>query len=320
MATKDHAVEYQLSSTHAELADVPLLDDAARRFGGSGQALYEYFSRLDALRAATQDLGHAVLAERAARAEVHTRVCLSAGLDALNELHDLGLLQESVRNAIAHSQTLNDVTIADALTRAKVVLDLRYPEFAWNWVEGTGQLLTGLVKTRFESDGRVLRATVTQKEHPIFISLTPDKGFRVNTSRFFSADGIYATNFAGPAITTEGTSARSAYDAALDGLAFARESVYRHARNAAELGAPARTGAGPAVIAIVLVVIGALLVTVSVIEFYLCKKEHDSAACKWADILSSIGTALLGAGAGDGANNSGSNTGTSTLQLGTNPQ
>ena len=138
MATKDHAVEYQLSSTHAELADVPLLDDAARRFGGSGQALYEVFLTLG--RSSGRNPGswpRSIGGTGGARGSAYTGLS-ERRPGALNELHDLGLLQESVRNAIAHSQTLNDVTIADALTRAKVVLDLRYPEFAWNWVEGTG--------------------------------------------------------------------------------------------------------------------------------------------------------------------------------------
>src|SRR5579864_494410 len=79
---------------HAELEDLPLIEDAARRLGQSGQALFEYFSRLDALRDVADEIGQAALADRAARAEMHTRVLLSAGLDALNEMHGLGLVGE----------------------------------------------------------------------------------------------------------------------------------------------------------------------------------------------------------------------------------
>jgi hypothetical protein len=86
---------------HAELADVALLDDAARRIARSGQALYLYYSQLDSLREVAKDVGNAVLAERSSRAELHTRLILSAGLDALNELQDLGVLQQSLRRAIA---------------------------------------------------------------------------------------------------------------------------------------------------------------------------------------------------------------------------
>ena len=56
------------------------------------------------------------------------------------------------------------------------------------------------------------------------------------------------------------------------GRSIARESVYRHTRNAVELGAPARSGAGLGAALIVIAVIGALLVTVGAIETYICRK------------------------------------------------
>jgi hypothetical protein len=115
-------------AANAELADLPFVDDAARRLGASAQALFEYFARLNALRAAANDIGHAALAERAVRAELHTRIALSSGLDALNELHDLGLLQQAMQTAIKTPADITRTTLPDAARRAMAVLGQRYPD------------------------------------------------------------------------------------------------------------------------------------------------------------------------------------------------
>jgi hypothetical protein len=307
-------------AVHPELLDAALLDDAALRIGRSGQALFEYFSRLEALRNIVDELGHDALAERAARAELHTRVVLSAGLDALNELHDLGLIQQSMRAAIKSPALISSSTPADSIRRAGAVLSKRFPQQVWDWMEGASKLLAD-VAVHAESSGGELRAMLTRNGHETIVSLSPEAGPRVDTRAFFAAgpDRIYTPTSAASSPAQELTKTISAYDGAITGLAFAREWVYRHARNADELGAPAHTGAGPAALVVALIVAGAVLVVVAGIQFYICKKENDETACKWAEILSIVGLALLAGGTGGGTSRSSSGT-DPAFQYGTNPQ
>lgn len=306
---------------HPELIDIALIDDAARRFGRSGQALYEYLARLDTLREISDEIGQEALAERAARAELQTRVLLSAGLDALNELYDLGIADHSLRAAMKDPAPINNVGLPEAIRLCAEVLTKQFPDQQWGWLEGVSRLVAD-VNLYFEADGGSLRATLTQKEQTKVMLLSLDPGQRTDTRAFFSdgPDRVYISSSIALAPASETTDPVSAYDSAITGLAFAREWVYRHARNAAEIGAPAHTGGGPAAVLLVLVVIGALLITVSAIEFAICKKDKDSAACKWADILYTIGKALLGSGSNDPGSSS-SNPGTNTsFQFGTNQQ
>jgi len=311
--------------SHAELANVALLDDAARRIARSGHVLYPYYSQLDSLREAAKDVGNTVLAERSSRAELHTRLILSAGLDALNELQDLGVLQQSLRGAIAEPSAVNRTTLEEVVDHCSGMLRHRYPEESWKWLAESKRMFSG-VTVQFEPDDGVLRVTVMSGGQPIPLILTPDGGQRIDTAAFFGVGpgSNRVTRAAEPVLklslarSKDGEAARSAYDAAVDGLAFARESVYRHARNAVELGAPGRSGAGPAAVLIVLAVAGALIVTVGVIEAYICRKDHDETACKWADILLPFGTALLGAAGKKDDLDPNTGTARTRLQFGTN--
>jgi hypothetical protein len=331
MSAKDHytinrRVPYaeKDSASHAELVDMPLINDVIRRLGSSGQALFGYFSQLDSLRAISNDVGRTVLAERAARAELHMRILISAGLDALNELHDLGLLQRTLRAVIEKPGDVNGVTLPEAVRKAKEVLIQRYPDQPWDWMESASNLVSD-VKVTFSPDGDALGATIVQGSKTTILSLKPESGERTDTAAFFSSgtDRIYTATsvFFVPDPNTEPTVSRSAYDSSIDGLAFAREWVYRHARNAAEGNSPVRTGAGPAVLAVVLLVVGIFLVTVGVVTTYVCEHDKEKWACTWAAILLPIGLALLGAGGGAKsgyADPNAPNSGTS-LTFGTNP-
>jgi hypothetical protein len=99
-------------------------------------------------------------------------------------------------------------------------------------------------------------------------------------------------------------------------MAFAREWVYRHARNASELGAPERTGAGPVlvVIGIVLIVLAGIAAFAAAILAFVCLGGSDT-ACRWAAYLGLAATIL--SGAGDQAKTSGQ---AQVLAYGTNPQ
>jgi hypothetical protein len=309
-------------AAHAELADLPLLDDATVRLGNAGYALYEYFTRLDALREAAEDIGRTALTERAARAELHMRLVLSAGLDAINELQDLGLIRESLRAAIKKPETINEMTLQEAVRHASLVLKRRYPSHQWDWLDAGSELLSQVgVRVKPAEDG--LRAVITRNGHPTTVWLNAADGLRTDIRAFFS-DGperVFATASmlaTPPAEPTAPIEASSAYDSAVIGLALAREWVYRHARNTAEGGAPARSGAGPAAVVLVLLVVAVFVEIVAAIEFAVCKLDNDPDACKWSAILSTLGLILLAGGkeAGGVKRSDGGND--PSLQFGTN--
>ncbi|WP_445503810.1 hypothetical protein [Microvirga sp. G4-2] len=306
-------------ATHAELADVALLDDAALRLGRSGKAAFEYFLHLDALRAVAEDLGHAALAERAARAELHTRVTLSAGVDALNELQDLGMLQDAVRAALKKPKIVNGTELPELVRRAASILSDRYPGQDWRWLTNATDQLAD-IRVHIKPIGERLDVTVTQGEQVTTMSIRPEDGLRVDVSAFFSEGSSQFIVGANPffAPTAEEPDALSAYDTAIGGLAFAREWVYQHARNAAESGAPARAG-GIAPLIIVVIVVAVMALVVGGIQYIICKVDNDESACTLSYILGLIGNILLGIAGGGEAKDGGTGSSGSKLSFGTNP-
>src|SRR5215212_2652838 len=112
-------------------------------------------------------------------------------------------------------------------------------------------------------------ATLTQNDQQTVVSLSPDAGLRTDVRAFFSdePDRIYTPSSTVFAPAPESITAVSAYDSAITGLAFAREWVYRHARNADEIGASDRAGGGP-VLVVVIIVVGVLMVVAGGVNFY----------------------------------------------------
>lgn len=320
--SKLHTIEHYHPSEekvcHPELVDMSLLQDAARRLGSSGRPLFEYYLQLDRLRAVFDDVGHASIAERAARAELHGRVLLSAGLDILNEMHDFGVIQKVIRDAIRNPSRINKLTIEEAVRRAKAIMSEHYPDQRWEWLEAAAGLVSD-TKLRAESDGQALRVTLTQGAKETVRLLSPDNGERTDIASFFSPgmNRIYVS----PSLTSTldlPTVPRSAYDTAIEGLAFAREWMYRHARNAAEGGSPARSGAGPGAVVVVVFAAGLFITLVGVTLQIACERDKDPTICALADALLPLGLLLLMLGSPNG-DKSKSNSGTS-FQYGTNPQ
>ncbi len=242
-----------------KLVDVARMETAAIAMGQSAEALTGYLSRLDALRDA--GLAPEALAERAAEAERHTRVMLSTGLDALNELHDLGLFSDvPSRKDI---DAFNQITLTDALGQLAERFRERMPTQRWDWLETAGRLVAG-VELHVEADKRILRGKITHSGHSTVVRFDPAAvpSRRVSASAFFSTgpDRVYVPTSSVFAPRVETAALVAPYDAAVRGMAFVREWVYRHARNAAELGPPVRTGGGPVlvVIAVVLLVVAAV--------------------------------------------------------------
>lgn len=287
MNTKNRTV------AHRSLIDGTRMDDAAVTVARSADALLGYLSRLDALREA--QLHPDALADRAALAELHMRVLLSAGLDALNELNDLGVLDEPPDDDTL--QTFNNTAAADTVTHVLQTLRERAPDQRWLGLETARQLVEG-VELRVERDDRGLRAEITHSGQTTIVRLDPEaRASRVSTKAFFSdgADRIYVSTSAVFAPETDEASPVAGYDALIGGMAFAREWVYRHACNAAELGPPAGTGGGPvvAVIAVVLAVIAAAATVAAAILAIACAAGSDG-ACRLAAYLGLAASVLGG--------------------------
>ena len=119
------------------------------------------------------------------------------------------------------------------------------------------------------------------------------------------------------AATDEESPPVAAYNAAIGGMALTREWVYRHARNAAELGPPARTGGGPviAVIVIVLVVIAAVATVAAAILAFACAAGSDT-SCRWSAYLGTLAGILSGSAKAIDSNS----TQQPSMSYGTNPQ
>jgi hypothetical protein len=269
------------------------MEAAAVTAGRSAEALFGYLSRLDALR--DGGVGQEALAERAAEAELHSRVVLSAGLDALNELHDLGLLDHAPTDTAI--QAFNETKFVDAVRDMAEVLRERMPTERWDWLDAASELVED-VELRVERRDGCLRATVAHSGQSTVVRLDPKAtATRVSNDAFFAAgpDRVYVPTSAIFSSSTEPSAPVAGYDAAIGGMAFAREWIYRHARNAAELGPPARSGGGPALVVIVyvLVIVAAVVTAVAAVVEIVCLSGNDK-ACRLAAFLGLAGSVLGG--------------------------
>jgi hypothetical protein len=319
---------------HQKLIDITRMEDAAMTAGRSAEALFGYLSRLDAMRDA--DLSREALAERAAEAELHMRVVLSCGMDALNELQDLGLIEHSLRTTAKDPVAFNEVSLTEALAKIAEAFRLRIPSERWNWLEVAGRLVEG-VEVRVEKDPAGLRGTITHSGESTVVRFDPEApATRVSTSTFFSngPDQIYVPTSAIFSSIDKARGPVAAYDAAVGGMAFTREWVYRHARNAAELGPPARSGGGPVavVILIVVAVVATLAAIAAAILGFACEVGAADWTCRWSVHLSTLAgflaaapvivviAAASGGGSGQGSQRQVSSTGQPPMSYGTNPQ
>jgi len=276
--------------------DANRMEEAAITVAQSGEALFGYLSRLDALRDANID--RRALADRAAHAELHLRMLLSAGMDALNELNDVGLL--ALDPTDEEIDTFNNTRITQALTRMTEFLREQVPTQRWEWLESANHFFEG-VELSIERREGMLRSTITHSGQSTIVDFDPRASYtRVSTEDFFSSgpDRIYVPTSAIFAAAENVSGPISSYDAAVGAMAFAREWVYRHARNAAELGSPERTGGGPviAVIAIALAILAAAAAIVAAVAGIICAAGSDG-ACRLAAYLSILGAVLTGSAA-----------------------
>lgn len=303
---------------HPELVDITRMENAAISAGRAAEALLGYLSRLDALRAAGPDLGREALAERAAEAELHMRVVLSAGMDALNELHDLGLLDHALRPTDKDLDAFNEVKLTEAVGQIAEAFRERMPAQRWDWLETASRLVEG-VEVRVEADGEGMRGTVTHSGRSTVVRLAPGTpAARVDTRAFFSAglDRVYVPTSAIFASTDESPAPVTAYDAAVGAMAFTREWVYRHARDAAELGPPVRTGGAVAVVLVIVLIVLATVATIAAAILHFACVGGSDKACRWAAYFGLAAEVLNGS-----AHAVDANTGQQrVLSYGTNPQ
>lgn len=299
-----------------KLIDVTRMEDTAVTMSRSAEMLFGYLSRLDALRDA--DLSREALAERAAEAELHTRVVLSAGMDALNELHDLGLLNDAPTDR--DLEAVNKMKLTEAMDEVADVFRERMPAQRWDWLTTSSRLLED-VEVRVEPEDGRLRGIVTHGGQSAVVLFDPEApATRVSTEAFFSAgtDRVYAPTSMMFASTDDAPGDVVApYDATVGAMAWAREWMYRHARNAAELGPPARTGGGGVLAVISLIIIIALaVISVSVAILAIACAAGSDGACRLAAYLGLVAAALT---AGKGKLDA-YRTQQQQLSYGTNPQ
>src|SRR6185436_5434903 len=150
------------------LMDASRMEEAAITAGRSGEALFGYLSRLDALRDANLD--RQALAERAAHAELHMRVLLSAGMDALNELNDVGLMVLDPTDE--EIDAFNNTHITKALARMAEFMRERIPSQRWDWLESASQFVEG-VELRIERREGMLRSTMTHSGQSTIVDFDP---------------------------------------------------------------------------------------------------------------------------------------------------
>ena len=286
-----------LTNTKArhELLDVRRMEEAAVTGGRSAEALFGYLSRLDALQAA--QLSREALADRAFEAELHMRVVLSASMDALNELNDLGMLRSSPNEEeIKH---FNETKLGDAVRQMARALRQHLPGQRWDWLDEASRLVEG-VEMHVERHKEGYRGTVTHNRRTTVVHLDPAAPATRVSARAFFSDGperIYTPTSAIFSPIEHEPEPVSGYDAVVGGLTFAREWVYRHARYAAEMGPPARSGGGPvvAVIAVVLLVAAGVALAVAAVLTIPCALGNDD-MCRLASYLSLAGMILGGSG------------------------
>lgn len=275
------------------LIDATLMEDLAMTAGRSAEALFGYFTRLDYLRDA--DLAPCALADRAAQAELHARVVLSAGMDALNELNDLGLLSNVPTEQ--ELEEFNQMQLQDALGLVAETFRERIPTQRWDWLNDAGRLLEG-VKVCLERDEKGMRGSITHSgQTTVFFFDPAARPTRVSTDAFFS-DGPERVYVPASAVFAPGDQARTSrapYDINVQAMAFAREWVYRHARNAAEIGPPGRTGGGPVIpVIIIILVIAAAVASVAVAILAIVCSAGSDKACRLAAYLGLASTVMTG--------------------------
>ena len=83
---------------------------------------------------------------------------LSAGLDALNELNDLGLLSNEPTDQ--ELQEFNGTTLRDELVQIAETFRKYVPGQRWDWLETAGQLFEG-VEASIERHEGIWRSTMT---------------------------------------------------------------------------------------------------------------------------------------------------------------
>lgn len=283
-----------------DLININRMENAARNFCQSGEALFRYYQQLDDLNEG--NLGREALIERAREAEQHARVVLSSGIDAVNELQDLGFLDARLTDE--QIEDINRRDLNDAIHDLVGMLRERLPQERWDWLLEARQLVKDY-KLRLERHEEGLRATVENgKRRPrvIHFSGSPPE-MRVSQDAFFSngPERIYVPSSALFAKGQDATEPVTAYDSLMTGFAFAREWIYRHVRYVTELGVPAREGAGPAAVVIAWVLFIAAIGTAVAAAIYLaiCAGEgFDTKECALGTFLSQS-SAAFGYGASE---------------------
>ena len=300
---------------HHNLINISRMENAARNFCQSGEALFRYYMQLENLNDA--NLSREVLAERAREAEQHARVVLSSGIDAVNELQDLGFLDARLTDE--QIEKFNRTKLIDAIHDSVGALRKRLPQERWDWILETRELFKD-IELRFEHHEEGLRTTVVNGNRRAKVTYLNGKppAMRVSTAAFFS-DGperIYVPSSALFSKIDQQTEGVSAYDSLITAFAFAREWIYRHVRYVTELGVPARAGGGPALVVLAWVLFIAAIGTAiaAAITLIICADEgFDSEEC-------AIGTFLSKASAAFGYGASEVYPDTRQFQYGTNQQ
>jgi hypothetical protein len=291
-------MQIEMKTQLGDLADVSRIRETAMTVCQSGEALFRYYQRLDRLEAG--ELNREAFAERALEAELQTRLLLSAGMDALNEMNDLGLL--NVVPTDDEIKSYNATNLSKAARELVDVLRMQMPQGHWDWLEEASAAFSD-VEIGFERNEEGLRGAVKMKgrKRPFHVvyGATPQ---RVSTRQFFSGgeDRVYVPTSSLFASRTNGElEPIPVYDSMLNGFAFAREWMHRHARYAAEVGPPERTGGGPiaAAIAVACIIAGAIAAAISVVCLILCAAGSEG-ACKLMGFMSAAASALTAGAVG----------------------
>lgn len=285
---------------HHNLINVSRMENAARNFCQSGEALFRYYMQLENLNDA--NLSREVLTERAREAEQHARVVLSAGIDAVNELQDLGFLDARLTDK--QIEDLNRRKLTDAIDDLVGAMRKRLPQERWDWLLEARQLFKD-TELRFEPHEEGLRATVmngNRRGRVTYLNRKPP-ALRVSTADFFSngPERIYVPSSALFSRIDQAAEGVPAYDSLITGFAFAREWIYRHVRYVSELGVPARAGGGPfAVVAAWILFIAAIGTAIAAaITLLICVGEgFDSEECALG-VFFSQSSAAFGYGASE---------------------
>jgi hypothetical protein len=288
------------SKTHHNLINIGRMENAARAFCQSGEALFRYYMQLEDLNEA--NLSREVLAERAREAEQHARVVFSSGIEAVNELQDLGFLDAPLTDE--EIEKLNRRKLTDAVHDLVGALRKRLPQERWDWLLEARELFKD-TELRFERHEEGLRTTVVNGKRRAKVTYLNGKppAMRVSTAAFFSngPERIYVPSSALFSKTNEATEGVPAYDSLITGFASAREWMYRHVRYVTELGVPAREGGGPALVVLAWVLFIAAIGTAiaAAITLIICAAEgFDTEECALGAFFSKA-SAAFGYGASE---------------------